>query len=157
MSSVFVQSSKLSSLFCCICFIQITCLLPVSYSLYRLDTHYREQLYLLRRLSFGKSLVFAVTFLLIAKPYYQQSGYVILNNYVTALPSITHLLHFGPEMGYTCEANDVVNGIPTKQYKAHLSSPTIGGEFDITYHWSGNFTWHHQRYVGQYHKTYWPL
>jgi hypothetical protein len=31
------------------------------------------------------------------------------------------MLHFGPHMGYTCADNGIVNGIPTKQYKAQGS------------------------------------
>jgi hypothetical protein len=47
------------------------------------------------------------------------------------------MLHFGPGMGYICEGNEVVNGIPTKVYKNEFHYESIGGNFTITYHWSG--------------------
>ena len=53
------------------------------------------------------------------------------------MPSVTHLLHFGPGMGYECSENAVINGIPTKTYKAKLQFAAIEADFDVTYHWSG--------------------
>ena len=52
-------------------------------------------------------------------------------------PSVSHLLHFGPGLGYVCDGKEVVNGIPTHRYKANYGIEGLDAILNIDYYWSG--------------------
>ncbi|CAB4054468.1 unnamed protein product [Lepeophtheirus salmonis] len=57
-------------------------------------------------------------------------------------PGVINTLHFGPNHGYTCGEETVINGVPVKEYTTKWvqnSDPVF--EMDITYYWSVEGKW----------------
>ncbi len=58
-------------------------------------------------------------------------------HFLTAFPSIGHMLHFGPGEGYKCGYKETVAQIPCNTFTANMNVEEVNAEFNITYWWSG--------------------
>ena len=58
-------------------------------------------------------------------------------SFVPAKPTTNQMLHFGPDLNYTCAAPKALYGVQVLEFTKNFTHP-VDGNYTITYYWQGN-------------------